>query len=478
MAAGFGLRAFLGLAVRVGVALRVFGGMVGHWRGAYTLGSRGKPSRELPTLRRVLKAEWNRAKQLLRLRLSVRLARTAKERGTIDRVLQVIDEAEAGAARRSGDGRSSVRLRFARRLGRCRLAGAAPASSRPQSSPKTSPLGLRSHKDDLERAANEPLLISVVSLILIITPIVKFQPVHESMRPRRVRVRAHDVADDIDAEYLCADRALHIKTTVLTVFGSKKTVRIYENSDCVGLIVTVHTDDIAPGVDVPTQREEVPFKRECGRDDVSLGCVAHTRGQIKPGNLAGRRDAITHGVRVMAASIIGLVRSCKDSEFAVMQEETMHGRHGLVVFVKASHDVAFRRDTHREGVAEWRSWMIEVFRRYVDGIEVEAFEVSESMRHGTNVVMSDDGSLLADAPRDRPRASGHINARIDAVSQQEPVSPRRTRFSGHGIDACDGANIGADNIALIVDASRPGRRRAGVLDGCGYERFRFRCPGL
>src|SRR3989454_9731047 len=92
MAAGFGLRAFLGLAVRVGVALRVFGGMVGHWRGAYTLGSRGKPRRELPTLRRVLKAEWNRAKQLLRLRLSVRLAPTAKERGTIDRVLQLIDE--------------------------------------------------------------------------------------------------------------------------------------------------------------------------------------------------------------------------------------------------------------------------------------------------------------------------------------------------------------------------------------------------
>jgi len=230
------------------------------------------------------KAEWNRAKQLLRLRLSIRLARTAKGRGTIDRVLQLIDEAEAGAARsrdaglRSGAGWSSARLRFARRrLGRCRLAGAAPASSRPQSSPKTSPLGLRSDKDDLERAANETLLISVVSLILIITPIVKFQPVHESMRPRRVRVRAHDVADDIDAEYLCADRALHVKTTVLTVFGSKKTMRLYGSSDCIGLIVTVHTDDIASGVDVPTQREEVPFKRECGRDDIPLGYIAHAR---------------------------------------------------------------------------------------------------------------------------------------------------------------------------------------------------------
>ena len=180
----------------------------------------------------------------------------------------------------------------------------------------------------------------------------------------------------------------------------------------------------------------------------------------------------------MGASIVGIVRSYKDSEFAVMQEETVHGRHGLVVFVKAAHDVAFRRDTHQEGVAEWRSWVIEVFSRHVDGIQVEAFEVSESMRHGTNIVMSDDRSFLADAPRECHHASGHVNRRIDAVSQQEPVRPRRTRFSGHGIDACDGANIGADNIALIVDASRRGRRRAGVLDGCGYERFRFRCPGL
>src|SRR6266478_6633314 len=202
------------------------------------------------------------------------------------------------------------------------------------------------------------LLNSVVSLILIITPIVKSQPVHESMRPRRVRVRAHDVADDIDAEYLCADRALHIKTTVLTVFGSKKTVRVYGSSDCVGLIVTVHTDDIASGVDVPTQREEVPVKRECGSDDVSLGYIAHARGQIKPDNFAGRRDAIIHGVRVMAASIVGIVRSYKDSEFAVMQEETVHSRHGLVVFVKAAHDVAFRRDTYQEGFVEVRSWVI------------------------------------------------------------------------------------------------------------------------
>jgi len=69
---------------------------------------------------------------------------------------------------------------------------------------------------------------------------------------------AHDVADDIDAEYLCADRALHIKTTVLTVLGSKKTVRIYGSSNCVGLIVTVHTDDIASGVDVQPNVKRFP----------------------------------------------------------------------------------------------------------------------------------------------------------------------------------------------------------------------------
>ena len=41
------------------------------------------------------KAEWNRARQLLHLRLEMQLTPTSDERRTIDRVLQLIDEAEA-----------------------------------------------------------------------------------------------------------------------------------------------------------------------------------------------------------------------------------------------------------------------------------------------------------------------------------------------------------------------------------------------
>src|SRR2546428_5961872 len=86
-----------------------------------------------------------------------RSARADSERAGDNRPRSSADRrTEAGAARsrdaglRSGAGWSSARLRFAkRRLGRCWLAGAAPASSRPQSSPKTSPLGLRSDKEDL-----------------------------------------------------------------------------------------------------------------------------------------------------------------------------------------------------------------------------------------------------------------------------------------------------------------------------------------
>jgi hypothetical protein len=40
-------------------------------------------------------AEWNRAKKLLHLRLDMRLVPTSDERRTLDRVLGLIDEAEA-----------------------------------------------------------------------------------------------------------------------------------------------------------------------------------------------------------------------------------------------------------------------------------------------------------------------------------------------------------------------------------------------
>jgi hypothetical protein len=42
----------------------------------------------------IKKAEWTRARQLLHLRVRMRLAPTKDERATIDRILTLIDEAE------------------------------------------------------------------------------------------------------------------------------------------------------------------------------------------------------------------------------------------------------------------------------------------------------------------------------------------------------------------------------------------------
>jgi len=92
-------------------------------------------------------------------------------------------------------------------------------------------------------------LITVISVVIV--PINPLQPVHEAMRPRRVSKRTHDVAPRIDANHLCADRALHIKTGVLSMSCSKKTVWVDGEADRVRLIVAVHTDDIASGVHVP-----------------------------------------------------------------------------------------------------------------------------------------------------------------------------------------------------------------------------------
>ncbi len=50
---------------------------------------------EAQALLAIKKAEWNQARQLLRLRLQMHLAPGAKARATIERLLSLIDEAEA-----------------------------------------------------------------------------------------------------------------------------------------------------------------------------------------------------------------------------------------------------------------------------------------------------------------------------------------------------------------------------------------------
>lgn len=50
---------------------------------------------EAQVLVAIKNVEWNHARQLLRLRLQMRLAPDAKARATIERLLNLIDEAEA-----------------------------------------------------------------------------------------------------------------------------------------------------------------------------------------------------------------------------------------------------------------------------------------------------------------------------------------------------------------------------------------------
>src|SRR5712692_3746359 len=112
------------------------------------------------------------------------------------------------------------------------------------------------------------------------------------MRTGRVGELAHDAAERIDSKYLCDAGALHFKTEIISVLGAKKAARIYGRSQRAGLIATIYTNDIAFGVNIPGQREEVVRDRECGDDPIFISYVTYTRRKIKPRNLAGRRDAV------------------------------------------------------------------------------------------------------------------------------------------------------------------------------------------
>ncbi len=113
----------------------------------------------------------------------------------------------------------------------------------------------------------------------------------------------------------------------------------------------------------------------------------------------------------------------------------MHRRHGLAIFVKAPHDVALRRDSHGECIPQGRTRMIEIIGRYVDGIDVNAVEVSESVGYGANVVVSNDNALLADSACDCAGTPRYVNAREHPIVQQEPVSSGSTCLSGERVDA-------------------------------------------
>src|SRR6266849_6168485 len=125
------------------------------------------------------------------------------------------------------------------------------------------------------------------------------------MSTGRVSELAHDAAERIDSKYLCNAGALHFKTEIISVLGAKKAARIYGRSQRAGLIATIHTNDIAFSVDVPGQREEVVRGREFGDDPIFINYVTHTRRKIKPRNLACRRDAVVHGVGIVA--VCGLI---------------------------------------------------------------------------------------------------------------------------------------------------------------------------
>ena len=121
--------------------------------------------------------------------------------------------------------------------------------------------------------------------------------------------------------------------------------------------------------------------------------------------------------------------------------------------------------------------VIEEFRRYVDRIHVVTVNVRESVLHASSRVVSDDDSVLTDAARGRRRTTlgGHVNARVDAVLQPEPMCAGGAHFCRLGVHAWSGTKIRADNISAVVDAPGRCRRRARVMNGRGYKRFRCGC---
>ena len=74
---------------------------------------------EQQALRAIEAAEWKAARNMLRLRLRMRLQPTADERKVIDRILALIDQAEA-RDRPGGVGRASASLRTGRDQGKTR----------------------------------------------------------------------------------------------------------------------------------------------------------------------------------------------------------------------------------------------------------------------------------------------------------------------------------------------------------------------
>src|SRR5205823_13696182 len=103
----------------------------------------------------------------------------------------------------------------------------------------------------------------------------------------------------------------------------------------------------------------------------------------------------------MAGAVARAVRGCKLGKCAIAQQPTMHGGHGLAIFVIAADKIALRRNTNYQCVTKRGSGMIKQFRRNIDrideiGLLLARACASESMGYGAYIVVSHDNPLYAD----------------------------------------------------------------------------------
>ena len=84
-----------------------------------------------------------------------------------------------------------------------------------------------------------PIAVSFITvflipiLLLVVVPLVPFHAIHESMRPsrRRIGVLTDNLASRVDADHLCAARALNLKNAILSMPVSKKTAFVHCRAD-------------------------------------------------------------------------------------------------------------------------------------------------------------------------------------------------------------------------------------------------------
>src|SRR5436190_1976549 len=87
-----------------------------------------------------------------------------------------------------------------------------------------------------------------------------------------------------------------LRCLAASLLGSKKAAWTDWRSNRNGRIDAIYADDIASGVDVIREGEQIAVESECGGDGVVDGDIADARSKIISDDLTGRCNAVIHRV--------------------------------------------------------------------------------------------------------------------------------------------------------------------------------------